>query len=97
MMMPMVEMERVGLTQAPRLILIESTLQLLNQDLLRPVTLVTGLHSIIKLNLRLQVDLSQILNKPVKVSPSPLLLVKVKLSDVSKLDSLNFIKDLKPY
>jgi hypothetical protein len=97
MMMPMVEMERVGLTQAPRLILIESTLQLLNQDLLRPVTLVTGLHSIIKLILRLQVDLSQILNKPVKVSPSPLLLVKVKLSDVSKLDSLNFIKDLKPY
>jgi hypothetical protein len=93
----MVEMEKVGLTQAPRLILIESTLQLLNQDLLRPVTLVTGLHSIIKLILRLQVDLSQILNKPVKVSPSPLLLVKVKLSDVSKLDSLNFIKDLKPY
>jgi hypothetical protein len=97
MMMPTVEMERVGLTQAPKLILIESILPLLNQEKERPVTLVTGLLSIIKLILRNQVDSLQILNKPVKVSPSPLLLVKVKLSDVSKLDSLNLLKDLKPY
>ena len=96
-MMPMVEMEKVGLTQAPKLILIESILRLLNQDLEKPATLVTGLLSIIKLILRLQADLLQILTKPAKVSPLPLLLDKAKHSDVSKLDSLNLIKDLKPY
>ncbi len=96
-MMLMVEMEKVGLTQAPRLILIELTLPLLNQDPKKPATLVTGSLSIIKLILRLQVDSSQILTKPDKVSPLPSLLVKVKHSDVSKLDSLNSLKDLKPY
>jgi len=95
--MPMVEIQKVGLTQAPRLILIELTLLLLNQDLEKLATLVTGLLSIIKLILRLQVEKLQILTKPAKVSPLLLLLDKAKHSDVSKLDSLNLLKDLKPY
>jgi hypothetical protein len=58
---------------------------------------VTGLLSIIKLILRPQEDSLQILTKPAKVSPLQLLLDKAKLSDVSKLDSLNLLKDLKQY
>ena len=96
-MMPMVEIQRVGLTQALQLILIESIFPLLNKEVNIPATLVTGLLSIIKLILRLPVEKLQIPTKLVKVSPSPLHSDKDKLSDVSKLDSLNLLKELQPY
>jgi hypothetical protein len=97
MMMPMVEIQRVGLTQALQLILIESIFPLLNKEVNIPATLVTGLLSITKLILRLPVEKLQILTKLVKVSPLPLHSDKDKLSDVSKLDSLNLLKELQPY
>ena len=95
--MPMVEMERVGLTQAPKSISIESIFLLLKKEVNIPATLVTGLLSITKLILRNPEEKLQILTKLVKVSPLPLHSDKDKLSDVSKLDSLNLLKELQPY